>query len=289
MSLSQCQWAGAIFGTPPNILRGCLLMGLLGGWLGPAFQVLNGQQAGQAQGALQGQIKAREWKREDEEWAQKQKMQEMEMALNQARMDELSKPTAPQEWKPTTHEEAVSYFNETHPQKPEATPEYKPKSYKEAVKFYQETHPENGGAGKPPTESERRNASLLTVARQAFPTLQAAEPPGFIESNLSKVGGGNAALSANRQKANQAGAQFYRSYLYVTSGATVNPDEAMEAAKTFTPQFGDKPEVIRQKRQAQKTMMEAMEQAGGRAVTPPHDDPVGRAYSPDNPFANGLP
>jgi hypothetical protein len=135
-------------------------------------------------------------------------------------------------------------------------------------------------AGALPSEGERRAGALLTTADAAYKLLQNAQAPNLQDYLAGKIpmGLGQGLVSARQQLQNQAGAQFYRSYLYIVSGATVNPNEAEEAAKTFVPQWGDDPALVQQKLEQQKVMIEAMRQAAGRAgpkpgpSPPPEDD-----------------
>ena len=117
-----------------------------------------------------------------------------------------------------------------------------------------------------PSEGERRAGALFTVGEDAYNQLQNAEAPSLTDVLAAKVPGGlgQGAVSARQQIQNQAGAQLYRSYLYIVSGATVNPNEAEETAKTFVPQLGDDPATIARKKQARETMIQAMRQAMGR-------------------------
>ena len=124
-----------------------------------------------------------------------------------------------------------------------------------------------------PTGDERRAAALYTVGEDAYRNLRNAQAPNLKDYLAGKVplGLGQAAISSRQQSQNQAGAQFYRSYLYIVSGATVNEGEALEAAKTFIPQWGDDPVLVQQKLHTQEVMLQAMRQARGRAggPTPP--------------------
>lgn len=141
------------------------------------------------------------------------------------------------------------------------------------LRFYQDgRQPEVlGGAVVPastsmPTEGERRAGALFTVGEDAYNQLKDAVAPSLTDVLASKVPGGfgQAGVSAKQQLQNQAGAQLYRSYLYIVSGATVNPNEAEETAKTFVPQLGDDDATIQRKKQARETMIRAMRQAMGR-------------------------
>lgn len=132
------------------------------------------------------------------------------------------------------------------------------------------------GAGNP-SDTERRAAALYTVGEDAYRNLRNAQAPNLKDYLAGKVplGLGQAAVSSRQQLQNQAGAQFYRSYLYIVSGATVNEGEALEAAKTFTPQWGDDPALVQQKLHTQEVMLQAMRQARGRAGGPDAPAPGG--------------
>lgn len=117
-----------------------------------------------------------------------------------------------------------------------------------------------------PSEGERRAGALFTVGEDAYNQLLNAKTPSLTDVLAAKVPGGfgQGAVSAQQQLQNQAGAQLYRSYLYIVSGATVNPNEAEETAKTFVPQLGDDEATIARKKRARDVMIQAMRQAMGR-------------------------
>jgi hypothetical protein len=130
-----------------------------------------------------------------------------------------------------------------------------------------------------PSEGERRAGALFTVGEAAYNQLKNAQSPSVTDVLATKVPGGfgQGAVSSRQQLQNQAGAQLYRSYLYIVSGATVNPNEAEETAKTFIPQLGDSPETVTAKARARDVMVQAMRQAMGRgqggATQPPAGNP----------------
>lgn len=151
-----------------------------------------------------------------------------------------------------------------------------------SIPTYGQTHPKastgggsaNEPAEKPPTESERRSAGLLEQMRRSSEVVKNYNPK--VNQFLSKVPiVGNYALQHDpeTQKALQAGAQLYRSYLYTVSGATVNPDEALETAKTFLAQPGDSEELKEQKRQSVDDMIRTVETMAGRALKTPSASP----------------
>lgn len=145
-----------------------------------------------------------------------------------------------------------------------------------------------------PSDTERRAGALFTVAQDAYNKLRDAQAPNLQDYLAGKIplGLGQAAISAKQQQQNQAGAVFYRSYLYIVSGATVNEGEALEAAKSFVPQWGDDPALVQQKLDTQEVMLQAMRQARGRAGNQPGNQSggstssggVGIPRAPRNPF-----
>jgi hypothetical protein len=87
-------------------------MSFLGGWLGPAFQVLNAQRAGAAQGQRTGDVIAYERKKDEEE---RQRQLQSDALRNQLLKLQIQHANDPSEWKPTTKQE----YLDTHPIKVE--------------------------------------------------------------------------------------------------------------------------------------------------------------------------
>jgi hypothetical protein len=141
-----------------------------------------------------------------------------------------------------------------------------------------------------PDATERRAGALHIVGQNAWQTLQTNfSAPDLKDYLLGKIPGGlgQAGLSAKYKAMMRAGADFGRSYLYIVSGATVNPSEAEEWARTNLPQLGDDPALIDAKLQALEVKNQAMEAAAGRAAAPgaPPSAPAGGGqYRPSNPF-----
>lgn len=155
---------------------------------------------------------------------------------------------------------------------PAKEPKRDPVADRIAVKQWERAHPAPQGAGsdKPPSESERRASGLLEQMRRSADVVKNYEPHlGQIASKVGIIGNYQLKHDPKTQMALQAGAQLYRSYLYTVSGATVNPDEAEQAAQTYLPQPGDSPEVIAQKRQSIDDMIRTVETMAGRALKTP--------------------
>lgn len=83
-----------------------------------------------------------------------------------------------------------------------------------------------------------------------------------IESKLP-----NAAQSAQIQQFEQAKRNFLTAVLRRESGAVISPSEMAEGGKQYFPAFGDKPEVIEQKRVNRATALTGLQKAAGGVLT----------------------
>lgn len=77
---------------------------------------------------------------------------------------------------------------------------------------------------------------------------------------------GNAAVSPQRQQAEQAGLEFLSAILRKDTGAAITPAEIDIYGKTYLPRLGDSPEVLKQKRQSRETALAAIESGLGSAA-----------------------
>lgn len=132
---------------------------------------------------------------------------------------------------------------------------------------YKLNHPDpNAGADKPPSESERRAGGLLQQMYRSAEVVKNYKPKiNQMAAKIPVVGNYILQHDPETQAAIQAGAQLYRSYLYTVSGATVNPDEAEQAARTYLPQPGDSEQLIAQKKASIDDMIHTVEAMAGRA------------------------
>lgn len=73
----------------------------------------------------------------------------------------------------------------------------------------------------------------------------------------------NTFTSADRQKAQQAREDFIRASLRYESGAAIGGDEFTAQDKIFFPQTGDTPEVVKQKAEARRRVIESLKVAAG--------------------------
>ena len=122
-------------------------------------------------------------------------------------------------------------------------------------------------SAKEPSESERRAAGLLIQMKRSSDVVKNYQPHlSQLAAKTPILGNYIQRHDPETQKALQAGAQLYRSYLYTVSGATVNPDEAEQAARTYLAQPGDSPELVAQKHQAVDEMIRTVETMAGRAL-----------------------
>lgn len=89
--------------------------------------------------------------------------------------------------------------------------------------------------------------------------------------NLPVIGGvmgaaGNAMLSGDQQKVEQAQRNFVNAVLRVESGAAISESEFRNAIKQYFPQPGDTPTVIEQKRSNRATAIAGLRAMGGHSV-----------------------
>jgi hypothetical protein len=111
--------------------------------------------------------------------------------------------------------------------------------------------------------------------------------PGLIKRTLEStpfIGEGlgtmaNVTQSAAQQQVEQAQRNFVNAVLRQESGAVINEDEFNNAKKQYFPQPGDSDKVIKQKEQARKTTIKALETQAGpglrRAGGGKAEDPLG--------------
>jgi hypothetical protein len=164
------------------------------------------------------------------------------------------------------------------------------------------------GADKPPTEGQAKAASFLGVMRGASsvfdqPLVDPAGKPvvdasgqqitaemAYSTPNLLQSAAGSVpwvgqtlerlGSSENRQRVLQAQQAWVRAKLRKESGAVIGADEMADEIKTFFPQYGDKPETIRQKallrQQAESGLVveagpaaRLIQTAPGAQITPP--------------------
>jgi hypothetical protein len=130
-----------------------------------------------------------------------------------------------------------------------------------------------GETGKPPTEFEAKAGLYFKSMQQASQTL------GNIETNGNPLPQPGEALIPSQTVANvirnperqayvQAQRQWIDSINRVRSGANLPELEYERAVMTFFPQFGDRPEVVKQKAIARASEETAMATAAGRALKP---------------------
>jgi hypothetical protein len=148
------------------------------------------------------------------------------------------------------------------------------------------------GAGKA-TEDERKAAGWLSQARFAYDNMMSAigEDPGAASPSvmqemvgaIPKVGTAlkNTITSEARQKFEQASSSFAEAALRAATGAGVTESEARQKIRELTPQIGDKPGQIAQKKEALQVYLQSLEARAGRAVGMAR--PAGATPSPAQP------
>lgn len=131
---------------------------------------------------------------------------------------------------------------------------------------------------RPITEYQGKNALYGSRAQQAHDVLMGLEDkinlPGLATKqavqNMPVIGGlagaaGNAMLSANQQRVEQAQRNFVNAVLRQESGAVISEPEFENAKKQYFPQPGDTKEVLAQKRQNRLTAIAGFKKIAGPA------------------------
>ena len=130
---------------------------------------------------------------------------------------------------------------------------------------------------KPPpsnlTEAEGKATAYYSQMLEARKTLTELQGKGFDmtstknQAGVALAGGStNPLASAKQQQAKQAQEQWAEAYLRFKTGAATNADEIARNVRTFFPQIGDAPAVVKQKEEARKKAEEAITVTAGRGV-----------------------
>jgi hypothetical protein len=147
-------------------------------------------------------------------------------------------------------------------------------------------------SSKPLTEGQAKGVGFALRAREADQILNTIGKKGEVQPGLIKrtlestpfIGEGlgtmaNVTQSAAQQQVEQAQRNFVNAVLRQESGAVINEDEFNNAKKQYFPQPGDSDKVIKQKEQARKTTIKALETQAGpglrRAGGGKAEDPLG--------------
>jgi hypothetical protein len=135
-------------------------------------------------------------------------------------------------------------------------------------------------SGTVATEGERNAAGFYQRMVNANQELDNVIQGGYDPTNLkdlTTVGGKytNSLSSPEGQQYHQAAMNWIRANLRKESGAAIGVAEAEQEYRNYFPQFGDSPEVIKQKEQNRKVVTEAMKTAAGRGLQPTQPAPSG--------------
>jgi hypothetical protein len=143
------------------------------------------------------------------------------------------------------------------------------------------------------SDFSRKADFMLPGAIQAVETINAWEDRNggqapSVAGKLSRVlgGTGNYTTPEDLQVLNQSAAILADSYLRLTTGASINPEEAKNAALQMLPQPGDKPAVLKAKRARRKVVLEALTRAA--APTAAHEPDALAPQPPDLISQYGL-
>lgn len=130
---------------------------------------------------------------------------------------------------------------------------------------------EGQSANKPMTDAQSNSALFADRAHEAEAVLSKygsvlASAKGRV---LDNVPGGNAAQSADYQKASQAKTNFLMAILRKESGAAIGKDEIATGDKQYFPQFGDTKDTIAQKARNRATALAGIARGAGPSYKPP--------------------
>ena len=120
------------------------------------------------------------------------------------------------------------------------------------------------------SEGERRNAGLASVARPQLAIVEQVWPSlgNLVDQAADAVpGAGNFLVSEEYQRGRNSVRSIVASYLYSVSGATATDEEIDRQTSLLMPQPGDQPAVIKDKLDAIRERVRAIEMSGGSATT----------------------
>jgi hypothetical protein len=153
----------------------------------------------------------------------------------------------------------------------------------------------NAVTGKPPTEGERKAATLLQrlnfsqrQLEQAVSQNPDAASPGLVQSAVGAVFGDNAANAitpAERQRVEAAQLDILDAALTLGTGAAYTREQLEGYRRSYFPQIGDSQATIQDKAARLNNVIEAAKIAAGRAgpqtpAQPAQSAPVQRARNP---------
>lgn len=254
----------------------------------------------------------RQFQREQAQVQREQRMQELQMRMQDARLSAQERMAAQQEaarlqrefmaeQARLSREQQVSMARLTASMRPESNPNLVQVAGPDGNPVYM---PARDAVGKTPfnkdkgpgnaTEDERKAAGWLAQADKAYKDMEEAaaedskaDNPGIIESlPLVPEAMKNTSRSPARQKFVQGASAFSEATLRAATGAGVNRDEAMQKVRELTPQWGDTPGVIAQKKESTKMYLESLRLRAGRAAPAGYVAPAGGSPPTQSPAAN---
>jgi hypothetical protein len=172
------------------------------------------------------------------------------------------------------------------------------------------------GGGDKQTSQEQNASAFARTQKELRPQIEALENKGvtpsagaeFVESlgNVPIVGGmlkpvttkgSNYLRNEDQQKLRNLAGQWMIATLRLDSQGTITADEFAKYYTEYFAQPGDSPAMVRQKQQARRLKEQEAEGRSGRAGTPSEppasirrpDQPNGKTYRPNNPYAKKGP
>nr|WP_245680278.1 phage tail tip lysozyme [Brucella inopinata] len=118
-----------------------------------------------------------------------------------------------------------------------------------------------GGAAKPLTEGQSKDAVFATRAEGALPLIDqyGTALTGVVGNTAGQLPGvGNYLKPEEFQKAEQAGKEFLQAILRKDTGAAITADETAEYGSVYLPRPGDTPAVLKQKALSRTRALEAL-------------------------------
>lgn len=156
-------------------------------------------------------------------------------------------------------------------QTPGSAPRRDPVADHAANRAYDIAHPlptqEKPTRQEIPTEGERKALFFYRRAEPALKIIDKFDKAETLNTVAASAGMfGNWAQTPQGQLLNQAARQWIQAFLRQDSGAVISKEELEEGFTTYIPRPGDFEDVLKQKRDARRTVVEGLKEMAGRAL-----------------------